>query len=444
MRHFMGLWFGVHEPVGRKEYLMSGIGLMVLKYGVDSLLIKFLTGEFLSPLAYAAPLITAKQMLLELGTLPLLGLSLWTLVFVWIGAGMTIRRLRDAGRSPWLSFFFFLPFLNYFAMLAFAALPSAAAPARSEEPVPSPLDSPIWSALAGALAGSAIAVSITLFAVFVLSEYGLTLFFGAPFVMGFSSSAIFNSKTRRSGWATAHVALLSVAIGGALLMLMALEGLLCLAMAAPIALILSLMGAFLARGLAMGHPPAALLVLLLPLLAMSEPRIEPPLHRVTTSIHVDAPPEEVWKNVIGFSRLPEPARWFFELGVAYPIQARLEGEGVGAVRYCEFSTGPFVEPVTHWEPPKRLGFSVSSQPPTMEEWSPYERVNAPHLTESLHSRRGEFLLLPDPEGGTLLQGSTWYTLAMEPQFYWSPWSDWLIHAIHQRVLAHIKNEAERR
>jgi hypothetical protein len=35
------------------------------------------------------------------------------------------------------------------------------------------------------------------------------------------------------------------------------------------------------------------------------------------------------------------------------------------VRYCVFSTGPFVEPITVWEPGRRLGFDVAQQPPPM-------------------------------------------------------------------------------
>ena len=36
-------------------------------------------------------------------------------------------------------------------------------------------------------------------------------------------------------------------------------------------------------------------------------------------------------------------------GLAYPMRARIEGSGPGAVRYCEFSTGPFVEPIVTWD-----------------------------------------------------------------------------------------------
>jgi hypothetical protein len=68
--------------------------------------------------------------------------------------------------------------------------------------------------------------------------------------------------------------------------------------------------------------------------------------------------QDVWREVIAFSPIPEPQEFMFRLGVAYPMNAKITGEGVGAIRYCNFSTGSFVEPITHWEEHKRLAFDV--------------------------------------------------------------------------------------
>src|SRR5437764_11949048 len=130
-----------------------------------------------------------------------------------------------------------------------------------------------------------------------------------------------------------------------------------------------------------------------------------------SSIEIDAPTERVWQNVIGFSELPEVPKWFFRLGIAYPVRARIEGSGVGAVRRCEFSTGPFVEPITAWEPPSRLAFDVASQPPSTTELSPYKDVRAAHLEGYMVSRRGEFRLVRLPGHRTRLAGTPWYTPA---------------------------------
>jgi hypothetical protein len=124
------------------------------------------------------------------------------------------------------------------------------------------------------------------------------------------------------------------------------------------------------------------------------------------------------------------------------MRARIEGEGVGAVRHCEFSTGAFVEPVTVWEPGHRLGFDVVSQPPPMEEWSPYRNLHPPHLDASLRSVRGEFRLIALEGGRTRLEGSTWYTLSLGPELYFRLWSDAVIHRVHLRVLDHVRRLAE--
>ncbi len=163
---------------------------------------------------------------------------------------------------------------------------------------------------------------------------------------------------------------------------------------------------------------------------------------MTTSIEIEAPPEAVWPNVIGFADLPEPPAWVYRLGIAYPMRARIEGSGVGAVRRCEFSTGAFVEPITAWDPPRRLAFDVTEQPPSMTEWSPYQAVHAPHLEGSMRSRGGEFRLVALPGGRTRLEGTTHYTLAIFPETYWRAYAELVLHGIHGRVLRHIKQLSE--
>jgi hypothetical protein len=167
------------------------------------------------------------------------------------------------------------------------------------------------------------------------------------------------------------------------------------------------------------------------------------VREVRTAIEVDAPPETVWRHVIAFPPLPAPTELVFRAGIAYPLRAEIVGEGVGAVRHCVFSTGAFVEPITRWEPGRRLSFDVVSQPAPLTEWSPYRSITPPHLDGWLVSRRGEFRLVPLPGGRTRLEGSTWYEMRLEPLGYWSVFGDWLIGRIHRRVLAHVAAQAER-
>jgi hypothetical protein len=225
----------------------------------------------------------------------------------------------------------------------------------------------------------------------------------------------------------------------------ALEGLICILMALPLALGLALLGSLAGEfigGATNRSADAFIAVLLLPLgMPLVDAPTAPLLREVRSAIEIDAPPEVVWRHVISFPRLDEPPEWLFRAGVAYPIQARIEGEGVGAVRYCEFSTGPFVEPITHWEPGVRLAFDVAEQPPPLRELSPY-RIAPPHLDGYFQSRRGEFRLITLPEGRTRLEGSTWYELRIEPVAYWTPFANAIVTQIHQRVLRQVKTVAE--
>ena len=168
----------------------------------------------------------------------------------------------------------------------------------------------------------------------------------------------------------------------------------------------------------------------------------PPLFEVSTTVEVEAPPEVVWAHVVAFTQIPEPEDWLFQLGIAYPIRADIHGQGAGAVRYCRFSTGSFIEPIDVWDAPRRLKFGVVSNPSPMQEWTLYAQIHPAHLDNFLVSRGGQFLLTPLPDGRTRLEGTTWYQHHMWPASYWQLWSDAIIHRIHRRVLRYVKQQAE--
>ena len=180
----------------------------------------------------------------------------------------------------------------------------------------------------------------------------------------------------------------------------------------------------------------------IPAMAAIEKNIEPNLTSVTTSIEIDAVPETVWKNVIEFPQLAEPTEFIFKTGIAYPINAKIEGAGVGAVRHCNFTTGSFVEPITIWDEPRLMKFDVTEQPAPMKELSFWD-IDAPHLHDYFISKQGQFKLTVLPNGKTLLEGTTWYYHNIKPAFYWQLWSDHIIHKIHERVLTHIKANSEK-
>lgn len=460
------LMFGLSAPVTRKAYVTVGVALMALKYLLDAAAVYAATGRFYDPLRFVSPLWSQRvpdapeSFTAHVDVdVTLMAMAVWALVFMWIGVSMSVRRAVDAGKSGWLGLLFMLPVLNLLVMLALAVLPSSergewTPPSvgpyrqpRDQERIEAKVPPALRSALLGVVIGAGIGMTMLGVSVYLLGSYGSMLFFVTPFVMGASAAYLFNRPAPQPMGNTVTVAMATVMLTGAAMILLALEGLVCIVMAAPIAGVIATLGAVVGRALAAQagstQVHAAAFLCVLPGLAGAEAKLaEPPIYEVISTIEIDAPPHAVWPNVIGFSELPQPRQRIFDMGIAYPMRARIDGEGVGAVRHCEFSTGPFVEPITHWEPGKRLAFDVSAQPPAMQEWSPWADVYPPHLDDSIRSKRGEFRLVELPGGRTRLEGSTWYALKMAPPDYWRFWSDMMIHAIHHRVLKHVKTLSE--
>jgi hypothetical protein len=272
--------------------------------------------------------------------------------------------------------------------------------------------------------------------------YGWTLFVLIPVVLGGISTFLFRPATAAKAELFGAI---TVAAAAFFLLFAWLEGILCIVMSLPLLMPLGAFGGWLAFRFSKRSRPAegvALLLLLSPGTLAWDVKAPPPVYEVKTAITVAASPEQVWKRVVSFPELPEPAEWYFRDGIAYPIRAHIDGSGPGAVRYCEFSTGPFVEPIEVWDEPHRLAFSVTQNPPPMREWSPYGELVTKHLHGYLISKHGQFRLTPLPDGRTVLEGTTWYQHNLWPAWYWRFWSDGIIHRIHLRVLNHIRVLAE--
>lgn len=446
--HLLRLWFGFTLPVDRKSYALSGFALMALKYAIEAGAAWALTRRIYSPLDFLDPRLEQRQAFFAGGGLVVdVSLMALSMVCLWIALSMSIRRAVDAGHRAAFGLLVLVPVGNLATMLYLAARPTD--PLSTW--VPPGSKQPHAALLRPALVGVAVGVGV-LFALFPILVYGakdysLLLFLVMPLLSSTAAAYAFNRPFGFSLGASIAVAELNVAIGSLALLLFALEGVLCIAMALPLMAVTAVLGGVLGHVLAsqaaMRRRDWLAVLLLLPVLMGAEHWVPPPPSReVVTGVEIDAPPEVVWRHVVSFGEIVAPPAWYFAAGIAYPVRARIEGQGVGAVRYCEFSTGAFVEPITVWDPPRRLAFDVSAQPPPMRELSPWGEIAAPHLEDTLRSRRGEFRLVALADGRTRLEGSTWYTLDMGPQAWWTLWSDALIHRIHARVLDHIRTLSE--
>jgi uncharacterized membrane protein YhaH (DUF805 family) len=445
--------------IDRGAYLFWGLVLFATKYNLDRLISWQWFGRQWSLLDYARAGEYVWGMVPTTGDAACFSLLVAVSVpFMIAGVLLTLKRLRSIALSPWLVLLFFVPVVKviFFALLCLC--PSRTQIAR-EQVRPGDLKGLFGRIIprsrgGSAAAGIAFAVLSSAAGVWlgttVLRGYGWSLFVGLPFSLGFLSVLVFGYHERRSFWSCMGVTLIATLMAGVALLVVAIEGILCLVMAAPLAAVMAMVGGCAAyqiqvRDWWQGTPPrlfgVAVMAPLLMLLEHAQAPV-PPLFQVTTSVDVAAPPGKVWRHVVSFSDLPPPTEFLFRSGIAYPRRARIFGTGVGAIRHCEFSTGPFVEPIEVWDEPRLLKFSVTKNPAPMQEWTPYAEVHPAHLDGFLESRGGQFHLVALPDGGTRLEGTTWYHHHMWPATYWRWWSDQIIHTIHLRVLRHVKQLAE--
>lgn len=451
--------FGFQGRVSRTTYAVVGILGVLLKHNLDRFIAtKFLhvpwgISNYFTPLGNWSrnfpPSALQKDFLLILG--------FTALPFIWIGIAMTVKRLRDAGLTPRLLFFFFVPVVNVLFFLLLCLLPGREAQERATQEriglLSQALPKTRWgSATFSAVAGAVAGCGLAWFAIRGLGNYGWTLFLAIPFFMGFLAVWLYSYEHPRTLGESFSVALSSVFLCGLLIVGIALDGIICVAMAAPIATGLALLGAYVAYAIqgirrAEAQSGAVLsLFLVIPLMAGAEflAPLPTPVFQTHTSIEIAASPQLVWKHIISFPRIEGSLNPIFHLGIPHPIEAQITGSGLTADRQCIFSSGAFREPILAWEEGKHFAFGVAGEePPLMKEWSPYGDIHVRHLDEhDFLPLRADFYLTELPGGRTRLDGWSTYQNKMWPAAYWRLWTDTILHQIHLRVFRHVKALAE--
>lgn len=290
--------------------------------------------------------------------------------------------------------------------------------------------------------------SIGFISIEIFKDYGWAVFVLNPILIGFLPSFFGNKTLALSKSDCYSLSFITLFFAVFALIIFALEGLICVLMALPIFLLLTWFGAFFGYTVSKKNKLASSSITIIVLFvsfgffSFDHLNKEQNLIAVKTKIIINSSIDNVWKNVVTFDTIPQPNELIFKTGIAYPTNATIKGNGIGAIRYCNFTTGSFVEPITTWKEPYLLQFSVQSQPIPMNEYNPFWNVHPPHLDGYFKSYKGQFKLTKISADKTVLEGTTWYKVDIHPEFYWRIWSNFIIHQIHNRVLNHIKTESE--
>lgn len=371
-------------------------------------------------------------------------LYVFRLVYVvavaWTLAALAFRRAVDARVDGWVAVLAIVPLLQLPILLFLSVFPSR--PPRQSEPgrvTESDLRRRKVAAIKGGIAGVAASLVAVAVGALLFGYYGYGVFVVAPFVIGALTGYFANRKSDITGAQTAGLVVLTTGLGGIALISTALEGAICIVLASPLALGLALVGGSMGRALARQSRPAskqtlsACACLLLAFVAETALPTRAAFETVHT-VEIDAAPAAVWDSIVGMNAMEAPTSVFFRLGAAYPVRAEIVGEGVGATRIGEFSTGKAIERITEWIPGRELAFDVLEDVPAIRELSPYDHVHAPHVRGYFLTIRTRFELLEQPDGGTKLVIRSSHELRLEPLPYWLPLAQWVVESNNARVL----------
>ncbi len=368
------------------------------------------------------------------------------LIVAWLLAVLAFRRAADANLNEALAAAAMAPTVQIPVILYLTIAP----PREASAAVPIfPRDEKNYAPAAiGVVAGIGLTLAAVAISTLVFGVYGYGLFVVSPFVIGATTGYFANRKTDVGAGRTMRLVIAATLLGGVALVLVALEGIICILLTSPLAGGIALVGGMLGRGIALTGKRSANQIVpgfaLLPLVFALEHLFAVPTHFDTQqAIIVNAPAGIVWNAILHMDRIDEPLALPFRFGVAYPIRGDVLGEGVGAIRHGEFSTGVAVERVTEWVENRKLAFVVETDIPAMREMSPYEHVHAPHVVGYFTTSLTSFELVRHGDASVEIVLRTAHEIRLDPILYWMPMARWMVAANNARVLAHIRHQAER-
>lgn len=280
--------------------------------------------------------------------------------------------------------------------------------------------------------------------------------FFVPFSLGFVTVALAERRQRRKWPARLSLAILAGVLALAVSLALAWEGLICIFLWFPLYVVLSALGGTMAGAIADirrrsgrdGSGSALPCALLLPYLAgpiEASIGTETSLRTIENSIRIEASPERVWENIARVPRFEEREHRFalsHAIGFPRPLEATLSHEGVGGVRHATFEGEVlFIETVTHWEPPRKLTFSIHADaetipPHTLDQ---HVAVGGPYFDVL----EGEYELEPLPDGAVLLHLRSRHRVSTHFNFYATLWTDFIMSDVQGYILSIVRERAER-
>jgi hypothetical protein len=301
---------------------------------------------------------------------------------------------------------------------------------------------------------TAVIYALLLYSIEWMPDWG-----GLPFISGLLllpmavasvASVAFDPRGTQSFWRHVKIGWICTTVFIAIAIVFLGEAGLCAVMAAPLFYLGSAIGSIVSgvslRKLRSRSASCCLIVL--PLLGLpAEPYVPAPMleGEVRTIVVINAPAETVWRNTVEIPTIaPEELVWTFShdiVGIPQPIDARMQGTGVGAVRHLRWTRGvTFEEVVKEWQPERHLSWTFRFAPDSIPaDVEGHVKVDSGYLKLA----NGDYRLSPLPNGKTQLTLTTHYVIATPMNLYCRWWGDIFLNDFHGAVLNVIRQRAEK-
>lgn len=315
-----------------------------------------------------------------------------------------------------------------------------------------------WLVIIGALLGAAYGLFARLvFGFSIWSDFfevmSVAFIFGVPLSLGFISVWFGPYRDTKKAFDLIVIPWLSSLACLACALSLVWEGIICVIIWLPLVIILSLIGGLLA-GLCLAifkskrdRNYCVAVIALLPFAVSPLEHlhaVSAEIKTVPTQIEIHASAETVWNQIRSVPMISEREQYFSVshlLGFPRPLEAKLVGEGLGAVRYATFEKGVlFVETINEWDEPHRLSFSIRADTKNIPPTTFDEHVIVGGRYFDVLS--GTYLIEDIGKDDVVLHLSSSQRLSTRFNFYSHFWTEYLMADLQNYILGIIKKRCE--
>lgn len=230
-----------------------------------------------------------------------------------------------------------------------------------------------------------------------------------------------------------------------------IEGLICIMLVLPVFMIAAVIGG-LVMGLALrlvkyNGAVVSCFALLPVVFAPLESRLTPDSQQrtVVNTVVIDASATDIWNNLTSVMDIKQQELGFaftYAIGVPRPLQAAMDGAGVGAVRTSQWEKGvQFKEVITQWQPPYQLSYDFDIPPGSIprDALDRHVELGGEYFTVV----EGGYTIRPLSAQQCEVTLHTTYANRSNLQLYGNLWGDFVFDDFQRSILRLIKHRAER-